>query len=149
MWNSVSSAGDVNGDGYSDVIVGAPYFDNGQNDEGAAFVYHGSVTGLSTFSNWSAEGNQSLAYFGTSVSTAGDVNGDGYSDVIVGAYWFDNGHTQEGKAFVYHGSASGLSLTPNWSAEGNQAGTYYGNSVSSAGDVNGDGYSDVIVGAYI
>ena len=144
---SVSTAGDVNGDGYSDVIIGAPYFDNGQSDEGAAFVYHGSALGLSTFSNWSAEGNQASAIFGTSVSTAGDVNGDGYSDVIVGADFFDNGQSTEGAAFVYHGSASGLSLTPNWSAEGNQASAYFGNSVSSAGDVNGDGFSDVIVGA--
>jgi hypothetical protein len=57
-----------------------------------------------------------------SVASAGDVNGDGYSDVIVGAYrLFDNGQTDEGRAFVYHGSASGLSTTPNWTAESNQA----------------------------
>ena len=146
---SVSSAGDVNGDGYSDVIVGASIFDNGSTGEGAAFVYHGSVTGLSTFSNWSAEGNQTSAYFGHSVSKAGDVNGDGYSDVIIGAYSFINGQNNEGTAFVYHGSASGLSLTSNWSAEGNQTSAYFGHSVSTAGDVNGDGYSDVIVGAPI
>jgi hypothetical protein len=81
------------------------------------------------------------------VASAGDVNGDGYSDVIVGAYQFDNGETDEGRAFVYHGSASGLSTTPNWTAESNQAGAFFGASVASAGDVNGDGFSDVIVGA--
>ncbi|MCB0727182.1 MAG: FG-GAP repeat protein [Ignavibacteriae bacterium] len=144
---SVSTAGDVNGDGYSDVIIGAVNYDNGQNDEGAAFVYHGSASGLSAFANWSAEGNQVNANFGYSVSTAGDVNGDGYSDVIVGANGFDNGQTNEGAAFVYLGSASGLSSTSNWSAEGNLTGADFGNSVSTAGDVNGDGYSDVIVGA--
>ena len=144
---SVTSAGDVNGDGYSDVIIGAPYFTNGQSEEGAAFVYHGSALGLSLTSNWSAEGNQAEAYYGYSVSSAGDVNGDGYSDVIVGAYGYDNGQSDEGKAFVYHGSASGLSLTSNWNAEGNQVNTNFGYSVTSAGDVNGDGYSDVIVGA--
>ena len=147
--SSVSTAGDVNGDGYSDVIVGAPSFDNGQSREGSAFVYHGSASGLSAFSNWSAEGNQIEAYFGNSVSSAGDVNGDGYSDVIVGADNFANEQVSEGAAFVYLGSASGLSLTSNWSAEGNQAGAKFGVSVSTAGDVNGDGYSDVIVGAYL
>ncbi|MBS1516868.1 MAG: FG-GAP repeat protein [Bacteroidetes bacterium] len=145
---SVSTAGDVNGDGFSDVIVGASYFDNGQSNEGAAFVYHGSASGLSLTSNWSAEGNQVEALLGNSVSTAGDVNGDGYSDVIIGAYYYDNGQTNEGAAFVSHGSASGLSLYPNWIGEKNQAYAGFGYSVSSAGDVNGDGYSDVIVGAY-
>jgi len=146
--NSVSTAGDVNGDGYSDVIVGVPSFDNGQNSEGAAFVYYGSDLGLSTFSNWSAEGNQADAFFGVSVSAAGDVNGDGYSDVIVGAYLIDNGESDEGAAFVFHGSASGLSLSSNWSDEGNQNEARFGSSVSTAGDVNGDGYSDVIIGSY-
>ncbi|MBK9332673.1 MAG: FG-GAP repeat protein [Ignavibacteria bacterium] len=144
---SVSSAGDINGDGFSDVIVGALWYDNGQSDEGRVFVYHGSASGLSLTSNWSAEGNQASARFGESVSTAGDVNGDGYTDVIVGAGSFDNGQTNEGRVFIYHGSASGLSLTSNWTAESNQAGAYFGNSVSTAGNVNGDGYSDVIVGA--
>ncbi|MBL0108075.1 MAG: FG-GAP repeat protein [Ignavibacteria bacterium] len=145
---SLSTAGDVNGDGYSDVIIGDPYFDNGQSDEGVAFVYHGSASGLSLTSNWSAEGNQLHALFGESVSTAGDVNGDGYSDVIIGAYGFDNGQTNEGTAYVYHGSASGISLISNWSAEGNQVNAIFGYSVSTAGDVNGDGFSDVIIGAY-
>ncbi len=145
--SSVSSAGDVNGDGYSDVIVGAETYSNGQSYEGAAFVYHGSASGLSLTSNWSGEKNQASAHFGYSVSTAGDVNGDGYSDVIIGAPDFDNGQTNEGAAFVYQGSASGLSLTSNWSAEVNMADANFGFSVSTAGDVNGDGYSDVIIGA--
>ena len=143
----MATAGDVNGDGYADVIVGAPNYDNGQTDEGRAFVYYGSASGLSTTANWTAESNQASAYFGYSVATAGDVNGDGYADVIVGAPNYDNGQTDEGRAFVYHGSASGLSATANWTAESNQASAYFGYSVATAGDVNGDGYADVIVGA--
>jgi len=145
---SVSSAGDVNGDGYSDVIVGAGYYDNGQYKEGGAFIYHGSASGISTTASTSLEENQAGAYFGISVSSAGDVNGDGYSDVIVGARFYDNGQTKEGVAFIYHGSSSGISTTANTTLEENQPSAYLGRSVSGAGDVNGDGYSDVIVGAY-
>ena len=144
---SVGTAGDVNGDGYSDVIVGAEGYDNGQNDEGCAFVYHGSAGGLGLSPAWTAECNQAKAYFGHSVGTAGDVNGDGYSDVIVGADGYTDGETQEGRAYVYHGSAGGLAAGAAWVVEGDQAEGYFGISVGTAGDVNGDGYSDVIVGA--
>ena len=146
MGYHATTAGDVNGDGYSDVIVGASYHSNGQTNEGRAYVYHGSASGLATSPNWTVESDQAGARFGWHVSTAGDVNGDGYSDVIVGAFAYDNGQTDEGRAFVYHGSATGLSSTPAWTAESDQAGAYFGWSVSPADDVNGDGYADVIVG---
>ncbi len=145
---SVSTAGDVNGDGYSDVIVGAFAYNNEQVAEGGAFVYHGGSSGLSTSHDWSAESDQMGAFFGASVSSAGDVNGDGYSDVIVGAPWYDDVESNEGGAFVYHGGGGGLSVSPDWNANSGQAQAYFGTSVSKAGDVNGDGYSDVIVGAY-
>ena len=143
----VASAGDVNGDGKSDVIIGAPYYDNGQNDEGRAYVYYGSSAGLSGAANWTAESNQSGANFGISLSSAGDVNNDGYSDVIIGANLYDNGQTDEGRVFAYFGSPTGLSGADNWTAESNQSGANFGISLSSAGDVNNDGYSDVIIGA--
>ncbi|UCG93277.1 MAG: FG-GAP repeat protein, partial [candidate division WOR-3 bacterium] len=73
-------------------------------DEGRAYVYHGSATGLSTIPDWIAESDQAGAEFGNYVSAAGDVNGDGYSDVIVGARWYDNGQTDEGGSFVYLGN---------------------------------------------
>ncbi|MGH9785139.1 MAG: integrin alpha, partial [Terriglobia bacterium] len=148
---SVATAGDVNGDGFSDVIVGAPGFTNGQNGEGAAFAYHGSAGGLATSSGWTKEGDLKGAQFGTSVATAGDVNGDGFSDVIVGAPLYDAGQTDEGRAFLYIGSTSGLPTTAAWTAESNHVGevqpAQFGQSVGTAGDVNGDGFSDVIVGA--
>ncbi len=146
--SAVSGAGDVNGDGYGDVVVGSYRYDNGQTDEGRAFVYHGSSTGLATAAAWTAEGNQGSAFFGWSVSTAGDVDGDGYSDVIIGALWHDNGQVDEGRAYLYHGSASGLSASFAWRVESNRVGANLGKSVATAGDVNGDGYSDVIVGAH-
>ncbi|MCK6530368.1 FG-GAP-like repeat-containing protein [Myxococcota bacterium] len=145
---SVSSAGDVNGDGYGDVVVGAPYYDGGESYEGAAFLYLGSSSGLSASASWTAESDQASALFGTSVSSAGDVNGDGYADVVVGALGYSNGEASEGAAFVYLGSPSGLSASASWTAEPDQASARFGSSVSSAGDVNGDGYADVVVGAY-
>ncbi|MEW5986174.1 MAG: FG-GAP-like repeat-containing protein [Chloroflexota bacterium] len=143
----VATAGDVNGDGYADVIIGARGYDNGQTDEGRAFLYYGAADGLSPVAGWTAEGDQDSAFFGAAVSTAGDVNGDGYADVIVGAHRYDNGQDTEGRAYVYHGSATGLNIIPNWTAEGNVDYVQFGRSVGTAGDVNGDGYDDVIVGA--
>jgi hypothetical protein len=143
----VSSAGDVNGDGYSDVVVGARNYDNGENDEGRAFLYLGSSSSLELTPAWTAESNQANASFGGSVASAGDVNGDGYSDVVVGGFYFSNGETGEGRAFLYVGSSSGLAPTPVWTAESNQTNAFLGSSVASAGDVNGDGFSDVAVGA--
>lgn len=147
MGYSVATAGDVNGDGYSDIIAGAYLYTNGQSFEGAAYVFHGTPSGINTSPAVILESNQASAGMGISVSSAGDVNGDGYSDVIVGAYAYDNGETDEGVAFVYHGSASGINATPAALLESNQATSLFGRSVASAGDVNGDGYSDVIVGA--
>jgi hypothetical protein len=144
---SVATAGDVNGDGFADVIAGAPLFDNGQTDEGRVFVYHGSTAGIAATPAWSAESNQGSGELGFSVGAAGDVNGDGFADVIAGAEHFDNGQTDEGRAFVYHGSAGGLAAVAAWVVESDQARANFGAAVAGAGDVNGDGYADVIVGA--
>jgi hypothetical protein len=146
---SVATAGDVNGDGYSDVIVGAVGYDNGESGEGGAFVYHGSAGGLAASPAWIGEGNQASARFGYAVASAGDVNGDGFSDVTVGAHSFDNGEADEGRAFLYLGSAAGLAAAPAWMAESDQAGARFGHALGTAGDVNGDGFSDVVVGAYL
>jgi hypothetical protein len=147
LGTSVATAGDVNGDGYSDVIVGAPYADDGESDEGTASVYLGSGLGLVSPPAWTAGADQLSALYGQSVGSAGDVNGDGYSDVIVGAPGYTNGQTDEGRAFVYLGSAVGLPPAPSWTAEKDQADASFGWSVAGSFDVNGDGFSDVIVGA--
>jgi hypothetical protein len=147
LGSSVAGAGDVNGDGYSDVIAGAPYYTNGQTSEGRAFLYLGSASGTSTSPAWTAESNQNFAGFGGSVASAGDVNGDGFDDVLVGASGYSNGESREGRAYLYLGSATGLHTTPAWTAESNQDNSGFGISVASAGDVNGDGFSDVLVGA--
>ena len=93
------------------MIVGAPDYDGPEVDEGAAFVYHGSSSGPSAVADWSGQVDQAGARVGRSVATAGDVNGDGYADVIVGAYRYSDGETGEGGAFVFLGSSGGLSTS--------------------------------------
>jgi hypothetical protein len=144
---SVGTAGDVNGDGYADLIVGAPGYDGGAEDEGRAYVYYGGPTGLTAMPVWTADGDQAWARLGQSVGTAGDVNGDGYADVVISADRFDAGQVNEGRVYVYHGSSSGLGTIPAWTAEGDQEGAQFGHVVGTAGDVNGDGYADLLVGA--
>jgi len=143
---SVSTAGDVNGDGYSDVIVSAKQYDSGQTDEGAAFFYLGSASGLGTTPQI-LQKDQAYAEFGTAVSTVGDINGDGYSDVAVGAYYWDGVHADDGAVFVYLGSAAGLVTPPVYQLDGGYADGGFGGAVDTAGDINGDGYSDMVTSA--
>jgi hypothetical protein len=145
--SSASSAGDVNADGFADIIVGAPKHSNPEAFEGRAELFLGSANGPSPAAAWVFEGNQSPAEFGSSVAAAGDVNGDGYADVLVGAPGYANGQWQEGRAFLFLGSSSGLSATPAWTAESDVAWSRFGSSVAGVGDVDGDGWSDVVVGA--
>lgn len=164
---SISTAGDVNGDGYSDVIIGDPAYSILGDVVGSVFVFFGSSSGLQTPTNpsdplypWQAYSQQAGSRFGHSIAPAGDVNNDGYSDIIVGAPHYDDqtSDLNEGWVFVWYGSATGLGSTgtpanADWTAQSNQ--TYggsddapeFGFSVSGAGDFDGDGYSDVIVGA--
>jgi len=93
------------------------------DDRGAAYPLE--IDPLATTAAWIAEGDQVDAAFGLSVATAGDVNGDGFADVIVGAYKYDNGESNEGQVYVYHGSATGLSTTADWTTESNQAQANY------------------------
>ncbi len=150
------ASGDVNGDGYDDVIVGNSRFDtgNGFGAEGAVFVFLGSSTGIASGdvstahaeigadrSNTPAPG----AEIGVSIAS-GDVNNDGYDDVIVGAPWHDLGF---GAVFVFHGSATGIQASDTSEAQARLSSDLqeigFGRSVAS-GDVNGDGYDDVVVG---
>ena len=174
---SVSSAGDVNGDGYADLIVGAPGGDAGGSAAGAAWVLLGASSGfgslvggrtvvdlasLAPSGGFVIRGDEELDTAGFAVSFAGDVNGDGYADLIVGAPANSNGGTAAGEAYVVLGRASGfgsvvggravldlsgLAPADGFVVRGDFGFDQAGFSVSSAGDVNGDGYADVIVGA--
>lgn len=153
------TAGDINGDLFDDIIVGSRFYSNGQSDEGRVFVFYGSATGLSTTADWIAEGNQDGALYGRAVASAGDVNDDGYDDIMVGASINASPSPGEGRVFVYYGGPSGLSCgagcpvdataAADWTADGNQNNARFGRWVNSAGDVNNDGYDDILVGAWL
>jgi hypothetical protein len=137
----------VNGDGYDDVVVGDEYFSGDQMEEGRAYIYYGSPGGLSSTPGWIADGNQSILYFGAAVAGVGDVNGDGYDDVLVGAPYKRDPTTDHvvGQALLYLGSPSGLSNTPAWTVLGTGGWTYFGGRLNGAGDLNGDSYDDFMV----
>jgi hypothetical protein len=143
----VAPAGDVNADGYGDVLIGAPLYSNGEFNEGAVFVYLGSDSGLAAITQRFIEGNIVGAALGSYLDTAGDVNGDGYDDVVIGSPTYANGQSSEGRAVVYLGSAAGIEATPAWSFESDIAQANFGRRVAGTGDVNADGYDDILVSA--
>ncbi|MBY0475161.1 MAG: hypothetical protein K2Q13_08900 [Nitrosomonas sp.] len=161
----VSDAGDVNGDGFADVIIGAYSAEPNGGFSGSSYVVFGKADGfdptlaLSTLdgnNGFRMDGVAASDLLGISVSTAGDVNGDGISDVILGALGADPNGNVSGSSYVVFGKLTGFDATLDLSSlDGNNgfrldgaAGfDFSGSSVSNAGDVNGDGFADVIIGA--
>jgi hypothetical protein len=137
---SVHSAGDVNHDGHPDFIAGAP--ENGfifGLGEGYARVYNG-LTGATLYT---LNGANSGDAFGTAVAGCGDVNGDGYADFVVGAPGAGVSASQAGRVTVFSGKTGAVL----WTFDGDAAGDQLGMAVAGAGDVDNDGYADIIVGA--
>ena len=164
---SVASAGDVNGDGFDDLIIGAYGGDpGGDSSAGESYVVFGKASGfaagldLSTLdgsNGFRLDGIDPNDQSGFSVASAGDVNGDGFDDLIIGAYGGDpGGDSSAGESYVVFGKASGFAAGLDLSTldgsngfrlDGIDAGDLSGFSVASAGDVNGDGFADLIIGA--
>ncbi len=136
---SVSGAGDVNNDGFADLIVGAPGNDAGGPDAGRVYVFSGADWApLHTFT-----GEDQFDQFGYSVSGAGDVNNDGFAELIVGARHNSAVALGAGRAYVYSGADGALLHV----FTGEAAFDVFGSSVSGPGDINNDGFADLIVGA--
>jgi len=178
---SVSSAGDVNHDGFDDMIIGAPLGSAGGAFSGQAYVVYGKASGFGTLdasgqrvvdlanlasgNGFAIRGATAGDQAGWSVASAGDVNGDGTADLIVGAPRNSDPGLYAGEAYVLFGNHSGLgtvsgghavvdlsiaaSLSPakGFVIKGDASWSFAGWSVSSAGDVNGDDIDDLVVGA--
>ncbi|MFO1079062.1 MAG: VCBS domain-containing protein [Reyranellaceae bacterium] len=181
---SVAAAGDVNGDGIADMIVGAPFGSAGGSFSGQSYVVYGKSGGigtsdghghttldlatLSAADGFVVRGAASGDQAGWSVATAGDVNGDGIDDLLIGAPFGGDGGLFAGQAYVLFGQAGpraatdgsgqavidladAANLSPNrgFLIRGDSEWSFAGWSVSTAGDVNGDGFDDLVIGAPI
>ncbi|NER29538.1 MAG: hypothetical protein F6J89_18410 [Symploca sp. SIO1C4] len=159
---SVSGAGDVNGDGYDDVIIGAPFADGNAPDSGESYVVFGGNSGsvdlsqLDTGEGFVVKGVNAADLLGYSVSGAGDINGDGFDDVLIGAPLSDNNMPDAGATYLIFGSQDLNGVREIDLANlgyqgmvfnGIDAGDLSGRAVSGAGDINSDGYDDLLIGA--
>ncbi|MCK6446852.1 MAG: VCBS repeat-containing protein [Planctomycetes bacterium] len=134
----VASTGDVNGDAVPDFVVGAPDESVTAFRSGSAYVYSGADGTLL----YSFYGTDPDDFLGREVSGAGDANADGYADILVGAY-NEPDHTIIGAAHVY----SGRDGTLLFKVFGEYVGSAFGIAVSGGGDMNGDGFDDIVVGS--
>ena len=139
-------AGDIDGDGFQDLFVGAEQASNGEESEGIAEIYYGSRGGVSPFGATLLEPNVAGANFGGHGARLGDVDGDGCSDLFVGALRYQRTDPRAGAAYIFHGSRR-RALQRSWLRVGPRGGAWYGADGGLAGDLNGDGFPDFVVGA--
>ena len=147
----IAPGGDINGDGYADVIVGAAYEDSGGSSAGAVYLVFGPITRSKGLSAADAKliGESSDDRAGL-FNSAADTNGDGFDDVLVGAFKDDSGGSDAGAVYLVLGPTTGNMDLSSSDAKliGERGGDYAGYAVSTAGDVNADGYEDIAVGAF-
>lgn len=154
---SVAIVGDVNGDGFDDILIGAPGDDDNGANAGQAYLFFGNSTGWAmdvdlSKANASFVGEHAGDLAGTSVAGAGDVNGDGFDDMLIGAPGDSDSANGAGQVYLILGKATGWTADTGLGGSsasfwGELAGDAAGTSVAGAGDVNADGYDDILIGA--
>jgi hypothetical protein len=142
--SAVASAGDVNGDGFADLVIGSGSI-SPLSAAGSAYIVLGGAGGLDA--SPTALTSSGKYGFGLGVASAGDVNGDGYADVLVSESYDLNA---AGNVYLFLGGPTGLSSTPTMVPQpATPPGTRFGVSLAGACDVNGDGYADVVLGGFL
>ncbi len=142
---SVSGAGDVNNDGHADVVVGANVNDEGGSAAGKIYVFLGSASFNSSV-DWAAVGTAG-DFLGGDVAGIGDINGDGFDDILAGAPFSNDLGPQAGKALLYLGGDP-FNTTADLTFYGEESLDQFGSTVVGLGDVNGDGFDDWAIGAF-
>jgi hypothetical protein len=137
-------SGDLNGDSISDIIIGLQNGWVNYAQPGKVYIYFGGA-GLDNIPDLVINGHNNSASFGAAVA-CGDINGDSYQDLVVGEVYYPNSFVCNGRVYVYYGGPL-LDTIPDIIINGHN-GECFGYSVGSGGDLNSDGFEDILVGAY-
>ncbi|MBA2661651.1 MAG: FG-GAP repeat protein, partial [Bradymonadaceae bacterium] len=154
----VSSAGDVNGDGFDDIIVGESRYSVGLDQRGRALIFLGSESGISSTAAWTTIGATFQELLGTALDTAGDLSGNGCDDILVGSpsWWGPSAASSDfarGRVQLFSFNECGLpgdtlTTVSVFEARGEIGGNNFGRAVANAGDFNCDGTPDILIGAF-
>ena len=142
------SGGDLNGDGYADIVYGAPADETDAlpADQGSVSVFYGGPSFLPSAPDLELPGEEAGAWLGAQVAVVGDLNGDGFADLAASEPWYDVAAGDEGRVLLWYGALAGLAASPSLALDGDQQDARFGEGLGRRVDTNGDGYDDLLVG---
>ena len=140
-----AGGGDVNGDGFADLLLGCGLCDGVAPDEGGLELFLGSPTGPGSTPDASWRSGDPSGEGGVQARIVGDVNGDGFDDLAVGRWYDDTAFVDAGLVHVFHGGTGALLIAPDWTTYGSMESDLLGGDLGGNGDVNGDGFGDLVI----